>query len=205
MSKPLIIGLTGGIASGKTTVANYLATLGAHLIDTDVIARDVVLPNAPTTLAIRDLLGESFLLADGNLNRAKIKSYIFNHAAIKTQYESIIMPAIRQATLQALDNRPTNGCYTVLIVPLLFEKGLDEYCDYTISVDIPVTEQISRGIARKPSDEKVIRHIIKAQLPRETRNARADFVINNHVPIEQLHAQLNQLHQHLCQLPCDAQ
>lgn len=198
--KPLIIGLTGGIASGKTTVADYLAELGAHLIDTDVIARQVVAPNTPTTLAIRNLLGKDYLLADGNLDRAKIKQRIFNDAPIKTQYEAIILPAIREATLDALARVPDEVCYALLIVPLLFEKGLDKHCDYTISVDIPVTEQIRRGIARKPDDEVVIRQIIAAQMSCETRNARADFVVDNHVPLEKLHAQLNILHRQLCNL-----
>lgn len=200
MKKPLIIGLTGGIASGKTTVANYLGDKGAHLIDTDIIAREVVAPNAPTTLAIADLLGVDYLLADGNLDRAKIKQRIFNDDAIKQQYESIIMPAIRGATLDALDAIPNDACYAVLIVPLLFEKGLEKYCDYTVSVDIPVVEQIRRGILRKASDEAVIRRIIAAQLPRETRNARADFVVNNHAPLEKLYAELDILHHRLCTL-----
>lgn len=201
MTKPLIIGLTGGIASGKTTIANYLGKQGAYLIDTDLIAREVVAPNTPTTLAIRNLLGASFLLADGNLNRGKIKQLIFNDALIKTQYEAIILPAIRQATLDAINAIPPNVCYAILIVPLLFEKGLDSHCDYTISVDIPVTEQIQRGITRKPDDEAVIRKIIAAQLPRIQRNAQADFIVDNHVPLDRLYPQLDRLHATLCALP----
>ncbi|PID63725.1 MAG: dephospho-CoA kinase [Gammaproteobacteria bacterium] len=195
MSRALIVGLTGGIASGKTTVANYLAAQGAHLIDTDIIAREVVAPNAPTTLAIVDLLGADCLLPDGNLNRAHIKQRIFNDDILKDQYEAIILPAIRQATLAALDSVPVVACYAVLIVPLLFEKGLDKYCDYTVCVDLPVEEQIHRAIARKPDDEAVIRQIIAAQMPRQERNAHADSLIDNHVGIAQLHAQLDELHQ----------
>lgn len=201
MEKPLIFGLTGGIASGKTTVADYLGKLGVHLIDTDLIAREVVAPNSPTTLAIRDLLGVDYLLADGNLNRAKIKHCIFNDVTIKAQYEAIILPAIRQATLDAIAAIPANVSYAILIVPLLFEKGLDKHCDYTVSVDVPIEEQVRRGVARKPDDEAVIRQIIATQLPREERNALADFVVDNHVPLEKLYAQLDILHKQLCQLP----
>ncbi len=203
MSSVLIIGLTGGIASGKTTVANYLAERGAYLIDTDIIARQVVEPNMPATLAIRDLLGEDFLHPDGSLNRAKIKARIFNDSEIMAQYEAIILPAIRQATVEALDavkHMPKPPCYALLIVPLLFEKGLDAYCDYTMSVDIPVEVQIERAIARKPSDEGVIRQIIAQQMPREERNARADFIVDNTVSLQVLQQQLEQLHARLLQL-----
>ncbi len=197
MKSPLVIGLTGGIASGKTTVANYLASKGAHLIDTDIIARQVVTPHSATTLAIRDLLGIDFLLADGNLNRRKIKRRIFSDHKLKAQYEAIILPAIRQATLDALASIPTNCCYALLIVPLLFEKGLDSYCDCTVNVDLPVAEQIQRAVARNPADQAVIRQIIDTQLPRQARNTRADFVIDNNVPLAQLFSQLDTLHARL--------
>lgn len=199
-NQPLIIGLTGGIASGKTTVADYLATLGAYLIDTDVIAREVVKPNSPTIRRIRQLLGDQYFLDSGQLNRVKVKQHIFNDTVIKKQYEQIILPAIRQATLDAIDNIPETVCYAVLIVPLLFEKGLDQYTDYNISVDIPVDEQIRRGILRKPDDETVIRAIIAAQMPRAERNQKADFVVNNNQPLEKLFPQLDKLHQQLCDL-----
>lgn len=198
---PLVIGLTGGIASGKTTVANYLASLGAYLIDTDIIAREVVAPQSPTTECIRQLLGDDYLLADGNLNRAAIKQLIFTQPDIKTQYEAIILPAIRKATLAAITAVPTDVCYTLLIVPLLFEKGLDKQTDYNIAVDITVEEQIRRGIARKPDDEAVIRRIIASQMPREERNRRADFIVDNSLPLEKLSQQLDILHQTLVNLP----
>lgn len=201
MTKPYLIGLTGGIASGKTTVANYLAAQGAYLIDTDLIAREVVKPNKPTTLAIEALLGEAYLLPDGHLNRAKIKQHIFNHPEVKAQYEAIILPAIRQATLIAIEQVPQHACYALLIVPLLFEKGLDQYTDYNIVVDLPVDEQIRRGIKRTPKDEPVIRQIIATQISREKRNQQADFIVDNTVTIEKLHRRLDKLHQQLCQLP----
>lgn len=200
MPKSVIIGLTGGFASGKTTVANYLQTLGAYLIDTDLIARAVVEPNTATTLAIKDLLGEDYLLPDGNLNRPKIKQHIFNNTSIKVQYEGIILPAIRKATLTAIKNIPDDVCYTLLIVPLLFEKGLDAHTDYNISVDIPVEEQIRRGIHRNAMDESVVRQIIAAQMPREDRNRQADFVIDNTQELTALYAELDKLHTLLCQL-----
>lgn len=197
---PLVIGLTGGIASGKTTVADYLAKRGAYLVDTDIIAREVVEPHTETTFRIRQLLGDEFFHADGHLNRAKIKQHIFNHVAIKQQYEAIILPAIRQSTLDALANVPLSVCYTLLIVPLLFEKGLDKQTDYTISVDIPVEMQIQRAVSRKQSDETVIRQIIASQMPRKARNQRADFVVDNSVTRQVLYENLDNLHQTLCQL-----
>lgn len=196
----LVVGLTGGIASGKTTVAHYLGTLGAYLIDTDVIARQVVEPNSPTNQKIRDLLGDDYFLSDGYLNRPAIKKLIFNDNVIKTQYEAIILPAIRQATLDALHSAPIACNYVLLIVPLLFEKGLDAYTDYNISVDIPTELQIQRGIARNPNDEQVIRRVIAAQMTREVRNERADFVIDNTQPLDTLYRQLDKLHLDLCKL-----
>ncbi len=198
--KAKIIGLTGGIASGKTTVANYLSNKGTYLIDTDMIAREVVAPNSVTTKAIAELLGEDCLLDDGNLNREKIKQIIFNHPVIKNQYESIIMPAIRQATLDAIDNIPDDVCYAILIVPLLFEKGLDKYTQYNVVVDLSEAEQIRRAIARKSTDEQVIRQIIDAQMPRQERKARADFIIDNSQPLEKSYQQLDKLHTILCNL-----
>ncbi len=197
---PLIVGLTGGIACGKTTVANYFETQGAHLIDTDLIARQVVRPNAPTTLAIKALLGSAAILADGNLDRAFIKQCIFNDANMLAQYEAIILPAIRQATLAALRQVPADACYAILIVPLLFEKGLDKHCHVTVSVDVPEAEQIRRAIKRKPGDEAVIRQIIATQMPRDERNARADYIVDNNVPLEKLYAQLDVLHEKLTAL-----
>ncbi len=199
-SFPPLIGLTGGIASGKTTVANYLSKKGAYLIDTDIIAREVVAPDSPTTQAIAELLGKKYLHDDGQLNRAKIKQKIFADTVIKKQYESIIMPAIRQATLAAIAQIPADVCYAILIVPLLFEKGLDKYTQYNVVVDIPEMEQIQRGIARQKQDESVIREIIAAQMPREKRNARADFIIDNTQPLEKLYQQLDKLHTILCNL-----
>ncbi len=196
----LVVGLTGGIASGKTTVANYLESLGAYLVDADMIARQVVEPHSPTTKKIRDLLGNDYFLADGNLNRPAIKQLIFNDDVIKKQYEAIILPAIRQATLDALNSVPIACNYVLLIVPLLFEKGLDTYTDYNISVDIPTELQIQRGIARNPNDEQVIRRVIAAQMTREERNKRADFVIDNTQPLDTLYQQLDKLHLDLCKL-----
>ncbi len=196
----LVVGLTGGIASGKTTVANYLGKLGAYLVDTDIIARQVVLPNSPTTKKIHDLLGDDYFLTDGSLNRPAIKKLIFNDNVIKKQYEAIILPAIRQATLDALDSAPIACSYVLLIVPLLFEKGLDAYTDYNISVDIPTELQIQRGIARNPNDEQVIQRVIAAQMTREVRNERADFVIDNTQPLDKVYRQLDKLHEALCKL-----
>ncbi|MGY0398654.1 MAG: dephospho-CoA kinase [Ostreibacterium sp.] len=197
---PLIIGLTGGIASGKTTVADYLAEKGAYLIDTDIIARNVVIPSSPTTKKIRALLGDNYFLPDGNLDRGKIKQYIFNDDAIRAKYESIILPAIRHETLLAIDHRPDNVCYALLIVPLLFEKGLNKYTHYNISIDLPIELQVRRGVSRKLDDETIIRLIIDSQMPRETRNIRADFVVDNTVTLEKLQAELNILHSMLCAL-----
>lgn len=198
LTQKLLVGLTGGIACGKTTVADYLHAHGAHLIDTDIIARQVVEPNTTTNKRIRGLLGDDYFLADGNLHRAKIKQQIFNNPVIKRQYEDIILPNIRQATLQAVKQTPDGVCYAVLIVPLLFEKGMYAYTDYDIVVDVPEDVQIQRAIARSPADAAVIRQIIAAQMPRQERHTLADFIIDNHGDLQHLTTQLEILHKHLC-------
>ncbi|MBS9777289.1 MAG: dephospho-CoA kinase [Gammaproteobacteria bacterium] len=199
-STPTLFGLTGGIASGKTTVANYLGNLGAHIIDTDIIAREVVEPNSKTTCEIRKLLGSNYFLSDGNMNRGAIKKLIFTDELIKQQYEAIILPAIRNATLDAIMQMPIDSCYGLLVVPLLFEKGLNEYTSYNINVDIPTEIQIQRAISRQPSDKYIIEQIIEAQMSREDRNAHADFIVNNHQSLDTLYKDLDLLHQKLCQL-----
>ena len=196
----VLLGLTGGVASGKTTVADYFCKLGAYLIDADVIAREVVSPNSSVTKKIYDLLGSNYFLDDGNLNRSAIKQLIFNDEVIRKQYEAIIMPTIRQAILKALKLIPMSSCYTVLIAPLLFEKELEKYTDFNINVDLPVDEQIQRAIKRKSRDEVVIREIIASQLSRVERNSRADFVIDNSHSLRELYQHLDKLHIEICQL-----
>ncbi len=200
-STPTLFGLTGGIASGKSTVADYLQSLGAHVIDADIIARQVVEPNTTTTKEIFNLLGAEFFLVDGHINRPAVKKLIFNDDAIKQQYEEIVLPAIRKAILDEIVAIPPHVCYSLLVAPLLFEKGLDCYTCYNISVDLPIESQIQRAIARNPRDKGVIDNIIKAQMPREIRNAKADFVINNNQPLEDLYQDLAELHTKFCQLP----
>ncbi len=199
-SLPLVIGLTGGIASGKTTVANYLEKQGAYLIDADIIARQVVEPSTPTNKAIYELLGKEYFLSNSELDRAKIKQLIFTDESIKNKYEEIINPAIRQAILDSLYSANKNCSYILLVVPLLFERGFDIYTDYNISVDISRELQLQRGIARKIADKDVIAKIISSQLPREERNTKANFIVDNKLSLEELYAQLDKLHSHLCTL-----
>jgi len=196
----LLVGLTGGVASGKTTVANYLQTLGAYVIDTDAIARQVVKPRAPIMPHLRQLLGDGYFLGDGNLDRAKVKKLIFADRMIKERYEAIILPAIRQSTLQSIEHIPKDVCYGVLIVPLLFEKGLYHYTNVNVVVDIPEDLQIARAIKRNAQDAAVIKAIIASQMPRRERCRRADFIIDNGHCLEKCYQQLDELHNTLCAL-----
>lgn len=193
-----IVGLTGGIASGKTVASNYLQRLGAYVVDTDVVARQVVEPQTSTYLLIRALLGAAYFHDDGHLNRHKIRQRIFSDNAIKTQYEAIILPAIREKTRAAMAEAPADAPYVLLVVPLLFEKGMDEWVDVSVVIDVPESLQITRALKRDQAHtNENIEQIISQQMPRLVRNARADFVIDNALTLEKTQQRLNILHQQL--------
>lgn len=179
MSKPLIIGLTGGIASGKSHASRFLENLGVYVIDTDLVARAVVAKGSPTLVQIAEVFGNDFLTAEGELDRAKIRNLVFNDADTLKTYESIILPAIRAKTLDDLKNAPSDAIYILLVVPLLFEKGLDQYCDVTIAIDSTPESQIKRAKARSAISDAALKGIMDKQLSRDERNQRADYVVAN--------------------------
>lgn len=189
-----VYGLTGGIASGKTAASDYFATLGAHVVDTDVIAREVVRVGSPTLASIRETFGDAFFTSEGLLNRAKVKALIFNDAKLKAKYEAIIHPAIRAQTLARITDAPATTPYAIVVVPLLFEKGFDAHTDKNIVVDVPEDVQITRAIKRKPSDEPIIRNIIAQQMSRQDRLNHADFILENDQDLAHLYAQIDDLH-----------
>lgn len=196
---PYIVGLTGGIASGKTTAADYLISKGILAVDADKVARQVVAVSTPTYQAIVDLLGVDFLNADKTLNRSKIKALIFSDEKIKAAYEAIILPAIRQAILDELAQTKARAVaafhpYLLLIVPLLFEKGLDTYCDKTVVIDIDEKTQFTRLLTRDAISKQTAQGIIAAQMSRAMRNQRADFVIENTGDRKALYTALDNLH-----------
>lgn len=195
MNKKLVVGLTGGIASGKTHASDYLKQLGAYVIDTDIIAREVVAKGSPTLSIIADTFGKDYITDEGALNRQKIRDLVFNDNDTLVRYERIILPAIRKKTLSCLELAPKIAPYILLVVPLLFEKGMNDYCDLTVTIDVKEDMQIKRAIARSAISEQALKGILSKQLSRAERNHRADYVVFNHGDLFEFEKHLADLHQ----------
>ena len=176
MSK-LVIGLTGGIGSGKTTITNYFGELGIEIIDADIIAREVVAVNSPALKAIAHHFGNDYLLADGQLNRSLLRSRIFSNEVDKLWLNKLLHPLIRNNIVK--QTKEAKSTYCILVAPLLIENNLLELVDRVLIVDVSETTQISRTLLRDSSSEQEVRAIIASQTSRTTRVNVADDIINN--------------------------
>lgn len=195
----LKVGLTGGIGSGKSTVAKTLQSKGIKLIDADLIAREVVSPGEPALLAIVEFFGSTILLADGSLNRAELKQRIFSDPAAKKQLESILHPSIKQRILQRVDDT-SDAPYVVADIPLLVENNYPQYFDRVIVVDCTEAQQIARVQARDELGETQIKRIMQSQATRQNRLAAASDVIDNTGDLTSLNTQIEKLHETLLSL-----
>lgn len=190
----LVVGLTGGIGSGKSTAARLFAELGADIIDTDVIAHELTATGQPTVAAIAERFGKECLTAEGALDRPALRQRVFNDKAAKTELEQLLHPLIRQAVRERL-LQPTAASYRIVVVPLLFETGAyGDMIQRALVVDSPEELQIERAMARSRLSEAEVRAIMNAQLERQARLARADDVIVNDSDLEKLTKQVNQFH-----------
>jgi len=191
------VGLTGGIGSGKTTVANMFAQQGITIVDADIVSRQVVAPNSA---ALRDIIlyfGDEFLQTDGNLNRAKLRQAIFNNSEAKAWLNNLLHPLIRKTLFQQLAQ--ANSPYSLLVAPLLIENNLHQSLDRTLVIDVNETTQLQRTMQRDNNSKQLVKQIMQSQLSREKRLAIADDVIDN-TDFKQLKPQVEQLHQHYLQL-----
>lgn len=194
MTCPFIVGVTGGIASGKSTVAEGFAALGVPIIDTDVLAREVVALNTPALEAITKQFGPSILQADGQLNRAALRDIIFSDEAARTTIESITHPAILQRMLAEIAS--VHAPYVLVLVPLLIEQGWDSLVDRILVVDVPEHIQVKRLIERDQLSAEQAEAMINSQTDRLTRLGKADDVIDNQDTLDQLAAVISSLHTH---------
>ena len=176
----MIIGVTGGIASGKSTVARAFEALGVPWVDADDVAREVVEPGEPALAEIHERFGRRVLNDDGTLNRRALREIVFADPAQRRWLESVTHPRIRARLVEHLARLEASGApYVLLVSPLLFESGQSEMADRCLVIDVPVSLQIKRTAARDDVDEAQARAIVAAQMPRAERLARADDVLDN--------------------------
>lgn len=183
-----VVGLTGGVASGKSTVSASFAELGAAIVDTDLIAREVVAPGMPAQAEIRATFGASILAGDGNLDRRRLREIVFADAPARLRLEAIVHPRIRDAAIAQV--RSADGPYVVLVVPLLVEN-LRHYgwVDRVLVVDVAAALQRRLLMARDGIDADLAQAMIGAQSSRNARLAAADDVIRNSGGVDDLRAQ----------------
>lgn len=177
----IIVGLTGGIASGKTTVASIFRSQGALIVDADIIARQVVAPGEPSWRAIRDLFGEAVLYADGTINRPLLGKWVFNNPGLRGQLEKIVHPLVRARMNAEVDHIRQTKPRAVVVqdIPLLFESRMTGGLAEVIVVYAPVALQLQRLVRRDGIGIPDAQARITAQLPIEEKCRRATIIINN--------------------------
>lgn len=174
-----VVGLTGGIGSGKSTVAAFFKQQGAEVVDADQIAREVVEPGRPALEAIIKAFGRDVLQSNGRLDRARLAAIVFKDVAARERLEAITHPPIRQRLLEEVEARRARPGLLVLDIPLLYERPRIEAVDAVVVVWVDAATQLERLLARGGLDEKAARARIAAQMPLDEKKARADHVIDN--------------------------
>jgi len=193
-----VVGLTGGIASGKSTVANEFSRLGIELVDADQVARQLVEPGAAALKQIAGRFGRQILLADGSLDRKALRHRVFADEGHKAWLDALLHPLIREQMARQL--AACRSPYALLVVPLLVETGFTDMTDRVLLVDVDESIQIARTMARDRVSREQAEQILAAQASRKQRLAAADDVLHNSGSLEQLHREVAQLHLRYLQL-----
>jgi len=189
----LVVGLTGGIGSGKSAAAAEFGRLGATVVDTDAIARQLTVAGGPAMAQVRRLFGDDFVDAAGALDRAKMRKLAFRDPAAKKKLEQLLHPLIRAES--ELRIAAASGPYVIHVVPLLVESpGYRRRVTRVLVVDCPQDVQVERVRQRSRLPEEEIRRIVASQAKREERLAAADDVIDNSGSLDALHKQVRELH-----------
>ena len=194
-ARPFRVALTGGIASGKSTVADLFVSHGAALIDTDLIAREVVEPGRPALARVVDAFGPSILGSDGRLDRSRLRGLIFSDAAARRTLEAILHPAIREEMERQSAALANASPYQILAIPLLAESGRRDHVDRVLVVDAPEHLQVKRLMARDGVTEAQALASLRAQATREARLVLADDVIVNSGNVDDLAGHVARLHE----------
>jgi dephospho-CoA kinase len=192
----IVVGLTGGIATGKTTVAELLRRKGAAIIDTDELSREVTAPGAPAFDEIVQAFGPNILTDQGTLDRKRLGSLVFADPALRRRLEGITHPRIRQALrgrLAALRGVPHPPPVVIAVIPLLFETGAERDVDLTVAVVAPEAEQVRRLMARDRLGRTEAEARVRAQMPVDEKRKRADFVVEAAGSLEETAEQAQKL------------
>ena len=192
MQRPFVIGVTGGIGSGKTTICQQFAALGAPVVDTDQVARDVVAPGTPGLARLVELFGAGILTDQGQLDRRRMRARVFANPAERAQLEAILHPLIREGT-----DASVLACgypYCLVCIPLLVERGGGNRVDRVLVIDCPPEVQIARVMSRDDLNAAEVEAILKSQAGREERLAAADDVLVNAGDLSTLQPQIAKLH-----------
>lgn len=192
VSTPWILGLTGGIGSGKSAAAQCFIDLGVHLVDADNAARWVVEPGRPALAQIAEHFGAGVLQADGTLNRSALRELIFKDPQQRVWLEGLLHPLIREEIRQYLAH--AESAYAILVSPLLLETSQHQMVQRVLVIDVPESVQIERTVLRDRTNEEQVRAILKAQASREERLRRADDVILNDRDPAWLKSEVERLH-----------
>jgi dephospho-CoA kinase len=193
--KSRVVGVTGGIGSGKTAATDHFQQLGITVVDADLAARVIMEPGRPALAAVTAHFGENMLLADGKLDRAALRAVVFAEPQQRDWLEQLTHPLIGEEIVAQL--RAANSAYVILASPLLLETTQQDLCDCIVLVDVPTEVQVARTMARDDNDEKQVRRIMAAQMSREERRHQADEILDNSGSLEELQRQVEALHQQL--------
>ncbi|NWN91354.1 dephospho-CoA kinase [Marinobacter adhaerens] len=191
----MVIGLTGGIGSGKSTVVRQFGNLGVHWVDADDVAREVVEPGMPALARIAEHFGEDILTGEGALDRAKLRQIVFEHPEERAWLEGLLHPVIREELIRQLHPQNYALPYVLLVSPLLLETDQNQLVERVLVVDVPESVQIERTMARDSNSREQVERIIAAQMPRDQRLAKADVVIDNNQPSDQVATEVRALHE----------
>lgn len=187
-----VLGLTGGIGSGKSAVSAMFEEFGIQVVDADIVAREVVEPGSLGLKKITEHFGDEILTSNGTLDRAKLRAIIFADESQKQWLNSLLHPLIRETMLSQLNQATSH--YVILVAPLLFENGLEKYCNHTLLIDVPVDVQITRTTARDNVSDELAKQIIASQMSRADKQQKAGDILDNNRPLIEVKADVQKLH-----------
>tara|TARA_R110001592_G_scaffold59905_4_gene182055 strand:- start:4943 stop:5548 length:606 start_codon:yes stop_codon:yes gene_type:complete len=187
-----IVGLTGGIGSGKTAASDIFKSLGVNIVDADIVAREVVEPGQAALAEITKYFGKDILLPDNSLDRAKLRLRIFQDPEAKAWLEQLLHPIIRKEIQEQLIN--SDSAYSILVSPLLFETDQSSIVNRILLIDVPVNTQLVRAAERDSNSLEQIQKIIDSQLPRDVKLSKADDIICNDQSLLDLEAKIKDKH-----------